>query len=101
MIKKIEDNYKFYGLVIIKTTNFFVVLDYGLSNATFETPNHTFTHLWSFSENRIKKEKNGKEKWDVENLVLSDGEKEKTIGNDNPTIAEVAIQEFKTKATMY
>jgi len=101
MIKNIEDNYKFYGLVIIKIAKKIVVLDYGLSNATFETPNHAFAHLWSFSENRIKKEKNGKEKWDVENLVLSDGEEEKTIGNDSPTIAEVDIQEFKTKATMY
>jgi hypothetical protein len=59
MIKNIGDNYRIYGLVIVKTARKSVVLDYGLSNATFETPNHAFAHLWSFSENRIKKEKNG------------------------------------------
>ncbi len=29
-------------------------------------------NMWSLGENRIRKEKNGKEKWDVEILVLSD-----------------------------
>jgi hypothetical protein len=71
MIKNIKDNDRIYGLVIVKTAKEFVVLNYGLSNATFETPNHVVPHLWSFTENRIRKDKNGKEKWDVEILVLS------------------------------
>jgi hypothetical protein len=29
-------------LIIIKTTKKLLMLDYGLSNATFETPNHVF-----------------------------------------------------------
>jgi hypothetical protein len=45
MIKKIEDNYRIYGLLIVKTTKKLLVLDYGLSNATFETPNHAFAHI--------------------------------------------------------
>jgi hypothetical protein len=44
MIKSIGDNYKIYGLIIIKTTKkSSLVLDYGLSNAIFEPPNHAFT----------------------------------------------------------
>ncbi len=101
IIKNIEDNYRIYGLVIVKTAKEFVVLDYGLSNATFEKPNHVVPHLWSFSENRIRKDKNGKEKWDVEILVLSNGKEEKTIRNESPTIAQVSIQKFKTRRTMY
>jgi hypothetical protein len=31
-----------YGLIIMKTTKKSLMLDYGLSNATFETPNHVF-----------------------------------------------------------
>jgi hypothetical protein len=42
MIKIIGDNYKFYGLIIIKTTKKSLVLDYGFSNATFETTCHVF-----------------------------------------------------------
>jgi hypothetical protein len=43
MIKKIGDNYMIYGLIIVKTEKKLLLLDYGLSNATFETPNHVFT----------------------------------------------------------
>jgi hypothetical protein len=43
MIKIIGDHYKIYGLIIIKTTKKSLVLDYGLSNVTFEPPNHVFT----------------------------------------------------------
>jgi hypothetical protein len=42
MIKNIRDSYRIYGLIIIKTTKKLLMLDYGLSNATFETPNHVF-----------------------------------------------------------
>jgi hypothetical protein len=44
MIKNIGDNYRIYGLIIAKTTKKLLMLDYGLSNVTFETPNHAFTH---------------------------------------------------------
>jgi hypothetical protein len=42
MIKNIGDNYKIYGLIIVKTIKTTLMLNYGLSNATFETPNHVF-----------------------------------------------------------
>jgi hypothetical protein len=42
-----KDNYRIYGLIIVKTEKNLLVLDYGLSNATFETPNHAFAHYWS------------------------------------------------------
>ncbi len=42
MIKSIQDNYKIYGLIIVKIAKKLLVLDYGFSNATFETPNHAF-----------------------------------------------------------
>jgi hypothetical protein len=42
MIKNIEDNFRIYDLIIVKTAKKSLVLDYGLSNATFETPNHAF-----------------------------------------------------------
>jgi hypothetical protein len=42
MIKNIGDNYKVYDLIIVKIAKKSLVLDYGLSNATFETPNHAF-----------------------------------------------------------
>jgi len=42
MIKCIGDNYRIYGLIIVKTTKKLLVLDYGFSNAIFETPNHVF-----------------------------------------------------------
>jgi hypothetical protein len=42
MIKNIGDNYRIYDLIIVKTTKKSLVLDYGLLNATFETPNHVF-----------------------------------------------------------
>jgi len=45
MIKSIGDNFKIYGLTIIKIVKKSLVLDYGLSNATFETPNHVFALL--------------------------------------------------------
>jgi hypothetical protein len=40
MIKSIGDNYRIYGLIIVKTVKKTLMLDYGLSNATFETLNH-------------------------------------------------------------
>jgi hypothetical protein len=42
MIKKIGDNYRIYDLIIVKIAKTLLVLDYGLSNATFEKPNHAF-----------------------------------------------------------
>jgi len=42
MIKSIGDNYRFQ---IVKTTKKSLELDYGLSNATFELPNHAFTPI--------------------------------------------------------
>jgi hypothetical protein len=48
MIKKIGDNYRIYGLIIVKIAKQLIVLDYGLSNATFEIANHAFTH-WLLS----------------------------------------------------
>jgi hypothetical protein len=42
MIKSIGDNYRIYNLIIVKTTKKSLVLDHGLSNATFEAPNHAF-----------------------------------------------------------
>jgi hypothetical protein len=47
MIKSIGDNYKIYGLIIVKTPKKSLVLDYRLSNATFETPNHASAHWLS------------------------------------------------------
>jgi len=46
MIKSIGDNYRIYDLIIVKTIlKKSLVLDYGFSNATFETPNHAFIHI--------------------------------------------------------
>jgi hypothetical protein len=42
MMKSIRDNYRIYGLIIVKIAKESLVLDYGLLNATFETPNHAF-----------------------------------------------------------
>jgi hypothetical protein len=42
MNKSIGDNYRTYGLIIVKIVKESLVLDYGLSSATFETPNHVF-----------------------------------------------------------
>jgi hypothetical protein len=39
MIKIIGDNYRIYCLILKKS----LLLDYGLSNATFEPLNHAFT----------------------------------------------------------
>jgi hypothetical protein len=44
MIKSIGDNYRIYGLIIVKIVKTSLVLDYELSNATFESPNHLFAH---------------------------------------------------------
>jgi hypothetical protein len=44
MIKSIGDIYRIYGLIIVKIAKQLLVLDFGLSNATFETPNHSFAH---------------------------------------------------------
>jgi len=43
MIKNIGDNYKIYGLIIFETIKKLLMLEYGISNATFEPPNHAFT----------------------------------------------------------
>jgi hypothetical protein len=43
MIKSIGGNYMIYGLIIVKNAKKSLMLDYGLSNAIFETPNHAFT----------------------------------------------------------
>jgi hypothetical protein len=48
MIKIIRDNYRIYGLIIVKTTKKSLVLDYGLLNTTFETPNHVFIHAYIY-----------------------------------------------------
>jgi hypothetical protein len=53
MIKSIRKNYRIYGLIIVKIAKK-LVLDYGLSNATFEPPNHDFAQKWiktQFSKN--------------------------------------------------
>jgi hypothetical protein len=42
MIKSIGDKYRIYGLIIVKIVKKSLMLDYGLSNATFETLNHVF-----------------------------------------------------------
>jgi hypothetical protein len=42
MIKSIRDNCRIYGLKINKIAKNLLMLDYGLSNATFETPTHAF-----------------------------------------------------------
>jgi hypothetical protein len=42
MIKSTGDNYRTYGLIIAKTAKEPLMLDYGISNATFEPPNHAF-----------------------------------------------------------
>lgn len=51
--------------------------------------------LWSLSENKIRKLKNGKEKSklveDVEILVLSNGKKEEVNDNKNPTVTKADI----------
>jgi hypothetical protein len=46
MIKIIRDIYSIYGFIIIKITKRSLVLDYGLSNAIVEPPNHVFTWKW-------------------------------------------------------
>jgi hypothetical protein len=37
------DNYRIYGLIIVKIARKLLVLDYGFSNTTFEPPNRVFT----------------------------------------------------------
>jgi hypothetical protein len=43
MIKSIGDNYSIYDFIIIKIAKKEEVLNHGLSNTTFEPPNHAFT----------------------------------------------------------
>jgi len=43
MTKSIGKNNTIYGLIIIKIAKKSLVLDYGLSNVTFETLNHVFS----------------------------------------------------------
>ncbi len=45
MIKSIRDNCKIYGSTIVKIAKKSLMLDYGFSNATFETPNHDLAHV--------------------------------------------------------
>jgi hypothetical protein len=47
MIKKKGDNYRIYGLIIVKIAKKLLKFDYGLSNATFEIANHAFAHWLS------------------------------------------------------
>jgi hypothetical protein len=47
VIKNIRDNYRIYGLIIVKIAKKSLMLDYGLSNATFETTDHAFAHWLS------------------------------------------------------
>jgi hypothetical protein len=47
MIKNTRVNYRIYGLIIVKIAKKLLVLDYGLSNATFEPPNHAFAQIFS------------------------------------------------------
>jgi hypothetical protein len=49
MIRNITDNCRIYGLIIVKIAKKSLMLDYGLSNATFETPNHAFAHPQSWN----------------------------------------------------
>ncbi len=42
MIKNIGDNYRIYGLIIVKIAKKIIS---GLSNATFETPNHVLPNV--------------------------------------------------------
>jgi hypothetical protein len=42
MIKNIGDNYRIYSLIIVNIAKKSLMLNHGLSNATFETPNHVF-----------------------------------------------------------
>jgi hypothetical protein len=43
MIKSIGDNYKIYGLIMVKTAKNLLMLDYVFSNTTFEPLNHALT----------------------------------------------------------
>jgi hypothetical protein len=41
------DNYRIYGLIIVKNTKEnSIMLNYGLSNVVFKPPNHAFTLKW-------------------------------------------------------
>jgi len=53
MIIDIKNNCRIYSLIIVKSTKKSLMLDYGFSNATFETPNHAFAHL-SFEINQFQ-----------------------------------------------
>ncbi len=50
MIKSIGDNYRIYGLIIVKTTKKLHMLNYALSNATFETLNTAFILCQTFEK---------------------------------------------------
>jgi hypothetical protein len=43
MIKSIGDNYRIYGLIIVKLVKKLLMLNYGFSNTTFEPFNYVFT----------------------------------------------------------
>jgi hypothetical protein len=45
MIKSIRDNCRTYGLINVKIAKNPLVLNYGFSNATFETLSHVFAHV--------------------------------------------------------
>jgi hypothetical protein len=50
MIKSTWVNYRIYGLIIVKITKKSLVLDYGLSNATFEPTNHACPYFFLYFE---------------------------------------------------
>jgi hypothetical protein len=51
MIKIIGDEYRIYGLIIVKIAKKITNLDYELSNTTFELPNDTFAQSPNVSKN--------------------------------------------------
>jgi hypothetical protein len=51
MIKSIINNYRIYGLIIVKIAKKLLVLDYGFSNVTFEITNHDFAQQKKDVEN--------------------------------------------------
>jgi len=48
MIKSTGDNYRIYGLIIVKLVKKLLMLNYGFSNTTFEPLNYVFTYNTMF-----------------------------------------------------
>jgi len=63
LIKRTVNNYKIYGLIIVKIAKKSLVLDYGLSNVTFETLNHAFALIKVY--NFIFQNKPLNQKWEL------------------------------------